>query len=160
MDYQIKRTNTGISFSTDIIIQCNIEKLWQLISTTEGFNQWFPELKADNLEESKVIHFEMEGFKEEMNVLVLKRPFHLSYGWAEGTVAFSLSIDSAEITELKFEEFLPFTFLNISQDLAGWWFELQKIKAVAEKKVFPKDKELINQQAEKIGKQLSELKEN
>lgn len=136
MNYHLSKTNDTYHLRITKTIHLNPLKLWPFLSMTEGFAQWFPEIKADNLPQTQLLIFEMEGFKEELPLINYQSEHFISFEWATGQVHFQLKQLSESETELTFNEELPSYFPNISQDFAGWLYQIEHLSAVAEKSAF------------------------
>ncbi|MBP1044734.1 SRPBCC domain-containing protein [Enterococcus sp. BWM-S5] len=155
----------NICFQTELVIQADVSEVWKLLTTTEGLAKWFPELKAEHLASDNMLTFEADGFKAEMAVLVYEEQEHLKLMWDSGEVSFRLKEVHPGETSLAFLERLPLSFPNLYQDLAGWHYELKRLKGAAEKHEVSFTAECIKKKAEEMKqlmaeqKQLSEEKE-
>ncbi|MHC5218272.1 SRPBCC family protein [Enterococcus sp. LJL128] len=138
------------------MIQAPKQAIWQLITTTKGFSQWFPEIKADCLLAERVLNFESEGFSEQLAVFEYEEESLLGFSWADGRVVLSISETTTGETKLRFFETLPLTFPNLYLDLAGWYYVLQKLKAAAVGKTYSVKPERIKERAKELQQQLEE----
>ncbi|NWK83590.1 hypothetical protein HYE69_02005, partial [Staphylococcus sp. GSSP0090] len=68
---------------------------------------------------------------EEMEITAFEENEAIGYTWDIGTVRFDLH-DTGNETVLIFDECLPFSFPHIVLDFAGWQFQLESVKSVAE----------------------------
>lgn len=134
-------------------IQGSRDTVWQLLTTTPGYQQWFSEIKAENLPESGELFFEAEGYKESLKLYQYRERECLQFDWAGAIVQFALSGDE-ETTTVKFQENAPLDFPNLARDLAGWTLQLQHLKAAAEKQPYHFDNEEFTEWMTKYGQDL------
>ncbi len=127
-EYATNRTHAQQVLS--VVIHADAEKVFHYLATTEGVSSWFPELSLD--EEGKEVLFDLgDGSYERMNILSLEKNHSISYEWGTGKVTFQL-VEHDGKTKLTFTEVLPFTFETVSQDFAGWDFQMKNIKDMVE----------------------------
>jgi uncharacterized protein YndB with AHSA1/START domain len=137
-----------------IVIAAEAEKVFEYLATTEGISSWFPELSFQG--DQEVLFDRGDGTYERMNVLSREENHTISYEWGTGKVTFQL-VEHDGKTKLTFTEVLPFSFGAVSQDFAGWDFQIKNIKnrvetgAVDELNMeeFNRRKELIEKEIEK-----------
>ncbi|MBL1226288.1 SRPBCC domain-containing protein [Enterococcus sp. BWR-S5] len=145
-----------IYFQQELAIDTSISEVWQLLTTTAGLEKWFPELKAEQLAEKKILTFEADGFKADMEVLAYEEPVHFKIMWDSGEVSFRLKELLPQETRLEFLEVLPMDFPNLYQDIAGWHYVLKRLKAAAEGKEEIFTPECIKQKAQELERMMRE----
>lgn len=139
------RFENGKEAQLIIDTEINVAKsnVWQLLATTEGLIQWFPEMQAENLPEDGKLSFVQGDFYEEMPLLEYVEEAILSYEWATGRVSFNLKEVDPDKTIVHFQEFLPYNFENLAQDLAGWTMKMERLKAISEAETYDFNQELF-----------------
>lgn len=140
----------------DMEVAASKSDVWELLATTEGITQWFPELRADNLPEAGMLTFETENIQEKMTLLEYVEGAILSYNWGSGRVSFMVKELEPTKTLIHFKEQPPYDFNQLAQDLAGWMMQLDRLRTVAEKRVFIFDKETFLQYKEEFESSLRE----
>ncbi|HFI0647397.1 TPA: ATPase [Streptococcus suis] len=79
--------------------------------------------------------FEMEGFREVMDLLEYRKNEKIAYRWDSATVSFALS-QLENQTLITFEERIPEDFgnefTNAQKDMTGWLVQNECIKKVLE----------------------------
>ncbi|WP_086348078.1 SRPBCC domain-containing protein [Candidatus Enterococcus clewellii] len=145
-----------IFFQQELVIHTSVSKVWQLLTTTEGLAKWFPELDAEHLTEKNVLTFKADGFKAEMDVLAYDKPTYFKLMWDSGEISFRLKENIPNETNLDFLEILPDSFPNLYQDIAGWHYELRRLKGAAEGKEVIFTADCIKQKAEEMRRMMEE----
>lgn len=112
-------------------IQTTIDSVFAYLATDQ-INRWFKELSYDNEQKPEKLLFKLQnGEVKELPIIDYKKPNLLSFAWDVGQVTFELT-DKGNSTLLTFKERLPLSFHNISQDFAGWYFQIDHLKQLAE----------------------------
>ncbi|WP_436936977.1 SRPBCC domain-containing protein [Staphylococcus xylosus] len=115
-----------------ITIEKDSETVFNLLSTTEGVQKWFPQLSFEERIVGGKMTFHMDEQDDvEMEITAFEDNIAIGYTWSTGAVRFDL-YDSGSETVLILDEFLPFDFPHIILDFSGWQFQMQSIKSVAE----------------------------
>lgn len=140
----------------DVEVAAAKSDVWRLLATTEGITQWFPELRADNLPEAGMLTFESEDIQKEMTLLEYVEGAILSYNWGSGRVSFMIKELGPTKTLIHFKEQVPYDFKHLSQDLAGWTMQLERLRTIAEKRVFTFNEDTFKQYKEEFELSLSE----
>lgn len=140
----------------DVEVAAAKSEIWELLATTEGITQWFPELRADNLPEAGMLTFESEDIKKELTLLEYVEGAILSYNWGIGRVSFMIKELGPAKTLIHFKEQLPYDFNHLSQDLADWMMQLERLRTIAEKRIFAFNMEAFKQYQEEFELSLSE----
>lgn len=145
-----------IVFQKELTIVAAIDEVWALLTTTAGLKKWFPELNAEHLSEKNVLTFEADGFTAEMTIMAYEAPTYFKLMWDSGEVSFRLKERVPDETSLEFIEVLPISFPNLYQDLAGWHYELKRLKGAAEGKAVIFTADCVQQKAEEMKKMMTE----
>lgn len=102
-----------------------------MLATDSGFARWFPQLRVEG---DKLI-FEMEDFRENMDLLEYRKNEKIAYRWDSATVSFTLS-QLENQTLITFEERIPEDFgnefANAQKDMTGWLVQNECIKKFLE----------------------------
>lgn len=132
MEAVYSKDEQGAYQTLKIIIEQDVATVFKLLSTTEGIQQWFPQLSFEDRQVGGKMKFQMDGQDdEEMEITAFEENETIGYTWDIGTVRFDLH-DTGKETVLIFDECLPFAFPHIILDFAGWQFQMKNIKQVAE----------------------------
>ncbi|MGQ7461464.1 ATPase [Streptococcus suis] len=100
-------------------VPANLAEAWNLLATDSGFARWFSQLRVEG---DKLV-FEMEDFRETMDLLAYQPQEKISYTWDTARVSFSMS-QVEQGTQILFEEEIPVDFGNeyadAQKDMTGW----------------------------------------
>ncbi len=103
-------------------VSSKLEEVWNLLATDSGFARWFLQLRVEG---DKLV-FEMEDFRETMDLLAYLPQERIAYTWDTATISFSLS-QQEQGTLIIFEEEIPVDFGNdyadAQKDMTGWLVE-------------------------------------
>ncbi|HFR3775177.1 TPA: SRPBCC domain-containing protein [Streptococcus suis] len=117
-------------------VSSKLEEVWELLATDSGFARWFPQLRVEG---DKLI-FEMENFRETMDLLTYQPGEKIAYTWDTARVSFSLS-QEGQGTQIIFEEEIPVNFgnefANAQKDMTGWLVQNECIKNLLEGQDLP-----------------------
>ncbi len=117
-------------------MSASLVEAWNLLATNSGFVRWFPQLRVEG---DKLI-FEMEDFRENMDLLEYRKNEKIAYRWDSATVSFTLS-QLENQTLITFEERIPEDFgnefANAQKDMTGWLVQNECIKKVLEGQNLP-----------------------
>lgn len=112
-------------------MSASLAESWDLLATDSGFAHWFPQLRVEG---DKLI-FEMEDFRENMDLLEYRKNEKIAYRWDSATVSFTLS-QLENQTLITFEERIPEDFgnefANAQKDMTGWLVQNECIKKFLE----------------------------
>ncbi|MGU7900332.1 ATPase [Streptococcus suis] len=112
-------------------VSASLTEAWDLLATDSGFARWFPQLRVEG---DKLI-FEMEDFRETMDLLEYRKNEKIAYRWDSVTVSFTLS-QLENQTLISFEERIPEDFgnefANAQKDMTGWLVQNECIKKFLE----------------------------
>ncbi|MBC6308023.1 ATPase [Listeria sp. FSL L7-1582] len=129
-----KITDTSGIMTFELELDSKIAKVWELIATTKGFAQWFPELSVGESGVDGLILFDFgNGEYEEMTITVYEPKSILEYTWDKNMVRFELT-DHGEKTTLRFTEEINELTTHTPRDISGWHMCLQKIQGILEDK--------------------------
>lgn len=113
------------------IVPAGLAETWNLLATDSGFARWFPQLRVEG---DKLV-FEMEDFRETMDLLEYRKNEKIAYTWDSAIVSFTLS-QLENQTLITFEERIPEDFgnefANAQKDMTGWLVQNECIKKVLE----------------------------
>lgn len=130
--YQLKRAYS---------VSAPMTETWDLLATDAGFAKWFPELHI----EGQQLVFEMEDFREEMDLLAYREPHEIAYTWDTARVGFVLTEQEGG-SHIAFEEIIPKDFGNefatAEKDMTGWLVQHECIQALLEGTDVPERKPL------------------
>ncbi|HEM2541344.1 TPA: ATPase [Streptococcus suis] len=112
-------------------VSASLTETWDLLATNSGFARWFPQLRVEG---DKLI-FEMEDFRETMDLLEYRKNEKIAYRWDSAIVSFTLS-QLENQTLITFEERIPEDFgnefANAQKDMTGWLVQNECIKKFLE----------------------------
>ncbi|MEG3268246.1 ATPase [Streptococcus suis] len=131
MKISVKKEAGHYLLSICYSVSASLMEAWDLLATDSGFARWFPQLRVEG---DKLI-FEMEGFREVMDLLEYRKNEKIAYRWDSATVSFTLS-QLENQTLITFEERIPEDFgnefANAQKDMTGWLVQNECIKKVLE----------------------------
>ncbi|EUJ51745.1 SRPBCC domain-containing protein [Paenilisteria rocourtiae] len=131
--YQKISATSGI-MTFDLELNSEISKVWDLIATTKGFAQWFPELSIGEPGVDGLILFDFgNGEYEEMTITVYEPQSILEYTWDKNMVRFELVGQDNKI-KLRFTEEINEKTTHTPRDISGWHMCLEKIQGILEGK--------------------------
>ncbi|RRR53839.1 ATPase [Streptococcus suis] len=141
MKISITTTSTHYQLNVAYSVSASLTETWDLLATDAGFAKWFPEL---HIEGQKLV-FEMEDFREEMDLLAYREPHEIVYTWDTARVGFILTEQEGG-SHIAFEEFIPKDFGNefatAEKDMTGWLIQHECIQALLEGAEVPEQKPL------------------
>ena len=115
----LKTLEKDYHLSIAYTVKADLAESWDLIASNAGFAKWFPQLR---IEEDKLI-FEMEDFREEMELLVYQENQVIAYDWDGAKVSFHFE-NRDQGSYIRFEELIPKDFGNefskAANDMTGW----------------------------------------
>ncbi|HEM2547501.1 TPA: ATPase [Streptococcus suis] len=117
-------------------VSSKLEEVWNLLATDSGFARWFPQLRVEG---DKLV-FEMEDFRETMDLLAYRPHEAIAYIWDTAMVSFSLSQQEQGI-QIIFEEEIPVDFGNdyadAQKDMTGWLVQNECIQLLLQGQDLP-----------------------
>ncbi|HFI0040866.1 TPA: ATPase [Streptococcus suis] len=130
------KADTFYKLTVSYLVPSTVNQVWELLATDCGFARWFPQLKLDN---NKLI-FEMENFRETMDLLVYQPHEEIAFNWVTASVSFSLNRHE-QGTQIFFVEEIPVNFGNefadAKKDMTGWLVQNECIKNLLEGQDLP-----------------------
>ncbi|MBC1473025.1 hypothetical protein HB852_00145 [Listeria grandensis] len=130
-NYQKITEDTGV-MTFELELNSELSKVWELIATTKGFAQWFPELSIGESGVDGLILFDFgNGEYEEMTITAYEPKSVLQYTWDKNMVRFEL-LQQGTGTILRFTEDIVELTTHTPRDIAGWYMCLQKIRGILE----------------------------
>ncbi|NQK49880.1 ATPase [Streptococcus suis] len=129
MKIAVKKDAEKYLLSICYAVPASFVEAWDLLATDSGFARWFPQLRVEG---DKLI-FELEDFRETMDLLEYRKNEKIAYRWDSATVSFALS-QLENQTLISFEERIPEDFgnefANAQKDMTGWLVQNECIKKV------------------------------
>lgn len=118
MKIAVKKDAEKYLLSICYAVPASLVEAWDLLATDSGFARWFPQLRVEG---DKLI-FEMEDFRENMDLLAYQPQERIAYTWDTAKVSFGLS-QQEQGTLIVFEEEISVDFGNefadTKKDMAG-----------------------------------------
>ncbi|MEG3297580.1 ATPase [Streptococcus suis] len=131
MKISVKKEAGHYLLSICYSVSANLAESWDLLATNSGFAHWFPQLNIVG----NTLVFEMEDFREVMELLEYRKNEKIAYRWDSATVSFTLS-QLENQTLITFEERIPEDFgnefANAQKDMTGWLVQNECIKKFLE----------------------------
>ncbi|HEL2052893.1 TPA: ATPase [Streptococcus suis] len=131
MKISVQKESEMYLLTISYIVQTSLVEAWDLLATDSGFARWFPQLRVEG---DKLI-FDLEDFRESMDLLEYRKNEKIAYRWDSATVSFTLS-QLENQTLITFEERIPEDFgnefANAQKDMIGWLVQNECIKKVLE----------------------------
>ena len=119
MKVQLISLEKDYHLSIGYLVKADLAESWDLIASNAGFAKWFPQLR---IEGDKLI-FEMEDFREEMELLTYQEEQVIAYDWDGAKVSFQFE-NRDQGSYIHFEEVVPKDFgnefSNAAKDMTGW----------------------------------------
>lgn len=141
MKINVQRELDTYLLTISYIVPAGLAETWNLLATDSGFARWFPQLR---IEGDKLV-FEMEDFRETMDLLEYRKNEKIAYTWDSAIVSFTLS-QLENQTLITFEERIPEDFgnefANAQKDMTGWLVQNECIQALLQLEDLPERKNL------------------
>ena len=119
MKVQLNSLEKDYHLSIAYPVKADLAESWDLIASNAGFAKWFPQLR---IEGDKLI-FEMDDFREEMELLAYQENQVIAYDWDGAKVSFQFE-NRNQGSYIRFEEVIPKDFgnefSNAAKDMTGW----------------------------------------
>ena len=129
MKVQLISLEKDYHLSIAYAVKADLAESWDLIASNAGFAKWFPQLR---IEGDKLI-FEMEDFREEMDLLTYQEKQVIAYDWDGAKVSFHFE-ERDQGTDIRFEELIPKDFgnefSNAQKDMTGWLVQNEFLSAL------------------------------
>ncbi len=126
----LKQVEDGYTATFERHLLHPVRNVWAMLTENEKLQEWFSELRIDELREGGVIKFDMQdGTFEEMEILELKLKSVLEFTWDKDVVRFEL-YPEPEGCKLVFIEKINTITDHTPRDLAGWHVCLDVIQAL------------------------------
>ncbi|MGQ7331453.1 ATPase [Streptococcus suis] len=136
MKISITTTSTHYQLNVAYSVSASLTETWDLLATDAGFAKWFPELHI----EGQKLDFEMEDFREEMDLLAYREPHEIVYTWDTARVGFILTEQEGG-SHIAFEEIIPKDFGNefatAEKDMTGWLVQHECIQLLLQGQDLP-----------------------
>ncbi|MGQ7376136.1 ATPase [Streptococcus suis] len=130
------KADTFYKLTVSYLVPSTVNQVWELLATDSGFARWFPQLKLDT---NKLI-FELENFRETMDLLVYQPHEEIAFSWDTARVSFSLTRHE-QGTQIFFVEEIPVNFGNefadAKKDMTSWLVQNECIKNLLEGQDLP-----------------------
>lgn len=132
MTIQYAKDQQGVYQTITVNISNGAHHIFKYLSTTEGIQQWFPQLSFQERAVGGKVYFHIaESENIEMRITHFEENKVIGFTWDIGKVRFEL-YEHPSYVALIFYEYLPFEFPHTALDFAGWQFQLESIKNIAE----------------------------
>ena len=129
MKVQLISLEKDYHLSNAYAVKADLAESWDLIASNAGFAKWFPQLR---IEGDKLI-FEMEDFREEMDLLAYQENLVIAYDWDGARVSFQFE-NRDQGSYIHFEEVVPKDFgnefSNAAKDMTGWLVQNEFLSAL------------------------------
>lgn len=129
MKVQLISLEKDYHLSIAYAVKADLAESWDLIASNAGFTKWFPQLW---IEGDKLI-FEMEEFREEMDLLAYQENQVIAYDWDGARVSFQFE-NRDQGSYIRFEELIPKDFgnefSNAAKDMTGWLVQNEFLSAL------------------------------
>ena len=129
MNVQLISLEKDYHLSIGYQVKADLAESWDLIASNAGFAKWFPQLR---IEGDKLI-FEMEDFREEMELLTYQEEQVIAYDWDGAKVSFQFE-NRDQGSYIHFEELIPKDFgnefSNAAKDMTGWLVQNEFLSAL------------------------------
>ena len=129
MNVQLISLEKDYHLSIGYQVKADLAESWDLIASNAGFAKWFPQLR---IEGDKLI-FEMEDFREEMDLLAYQENQVIAYDWDGARVSFQFE-NRDQGSYIHFEELIPKDFgnefSNAAKDMTGWLVQNEFLSAL------------------------------
>ena len=129
MKVQLNSLEKDYHLSIAYAVKADLAESWDLIASNAGFAKWFPQLR---IEGDKLI-FEMEDFREEMEILAYQENQVIAYDWDGARVSFQFE-NRDQGSYIRFEELIPKNFgnefSNAAKDMTGWLVQNEFLSAL------------------------------
>ena len=129
MKVQLISLEKDYHLSNAYAVKADLAESWDLIASNAGFTKWFPQLR---IEEDKLV-FEMEDFREEMELLAYQENQVIAYDWDGARVSFQFE-NRDQGSYIHFEEVIPKDFgnefSNAAKDMTGWLVQNEFLSAL------------------------------
>ena len=129
MKVQLNSLEKDYHLSIAYPVKADLAESWDLIASNAGFAKWFPQLR---IEGDKLI-FEMEDFREEMDLLAYQENQVIAYDWDGARVSFQFE-NRDQGSYIHFEELIPKDFgnefSNAAKDMTGWLVQNEFLSAL------------------------------
>ena len=129
MKVQLISLEKDYHLSNAYAVKADLAESWDLIASNAGFTKWFPQLR---IEEDKLV-FEMEDFREEMELLAYQENQVIAYDWDGAKVSFQFE-NRDQGSYIHFEEVIPTDFgnefSNAAKDMTGWLVQNEFLSAL------------------------------
>ncbi|HFI0423550.1 TPA: ATPase [Streptococcus suis] len=127
MRVDLIKADTIYKLSISYRVPSTVDQVWELLATDSGFAKWFPQLRVEG---DKLV-FEMENFRETMDLMAYQPQEEIAFTWDTARVSFSLN-RYEQGTQIFFMEEIPVDFGNefadAKKDMAGWLVQNECIK--------------------------------
>ncbi|MCQ9289002.1 SRPBCC domain-containing protein [Staphylococcus gallinarum] len=132
MEVNYIKNDKGVYQTIDVLINEKPSIIFNYLSTTEGIQQWFPQLYVEERSEHGNLYFHIEDDEDlRMEILQFDEPNTFEFSWDIGTVKFQLSEQQGQ-TLLTLKEYLPYEFPHITLDFSGWQYQMHSLKNLIE----------------------------
>ena len=125
-----QKTDLHFTQLLSIKINAKVDIIMSYLNTSQGIQQWFPQLSFHQEGEQKHLLFNMDNTSIQMSVLD-ETNNTIAFTWGEGTVTLQV-IDHQSFAELKLTEVMPLSYDMLVKDFTGWLCQMDNIKHISE----------------------------
>jgi uncharacterized protein YndB with AHSA1/START domain len=112
------------------LLHSSVDQVWAMLTENEKLQEWFSELRIEELREGGIIKFDMrDGTFEGLKILELKMKSILEFTWDKDIVRFELYPENEGCLLILIEKISTITD-HTPRDLAGWHVCLDVIQAL------------------------------
>ncbi|RIP36095.1 hypothetical protein BUZ14_05435 [Staphylococcus gallinarum] len=132
MEINYIKNDKGVYQTLEILINEQLNTVFNYLTTTKGIQQWFPQLYVENRNVHGSLYFHIaDGEDLRMDILQFDEPNTFEFTWDIGTVKFQL-VEKQDQTVLTLKEYLPYEFPHIIIDFSGWQYQMESLKNLIE----------------------------
>ncbi|MDT3959199.1 SRPBCC domain-containing protein [Staphylococcus kloosii] len=133
MEVSYNKSNEGVTQTINTQINDHVATVFYYLSTTEGIQQWFPQLVIEERKPQGKMQFVMDETtaNQTMTITDFVEDKVIGYTWDIGNVRFDLQEQDNQ-TRLTFTEYLPFEFPHIVLDFTGWQCQIGNVMQLIE----------------------------
>lgn len=133
MEINYSKNDHGVKQSISTVINADVPTVFRYLSTTEGLQQWFPQLVIVERKPQGTMLFVRDEItsNEKMTITDFEENKMIGFTWDTGNIWFELQQQN-DLTIVSFTEYLPFEFPHIVLDFTGWQFQIDNVTQLIE----------------------------
>ncbi|MFV0558372.1 MAG: hypothetical protein ACK5MW_07000 [Enterococcus sp.] len=142
MDVKLAMNETTLLVEFELNLAHTPQEIWPYLTETPKIQRWFLEISIGKLEPNGFMLFQMPDEQLKMPILALSHEQLLEFTWGfNGSVAFHIKADEFG-SQIYFNETLPADFPNVSLDITGWSFALERLQDLNSESSYHKTAEM------------------